>query len=82
VVIPDSISIGSAILQSSVQTAPKLYNGLPFRPSKLPFPWGFCTPSNTGVLDPNGISIGWAVFAEVTTATDRQTDWHNTLYSR
>ena len=41
-------------------------------PSKVPFPWGDLTPSNTRFLGPtrvfipNGISIGSAVFAQLT----------------
>jgi len=55
------------------------YNGL-FFPTKFPFPWGIWAPSNiwfprtTRVLNPNGISIGSAVFAGLTSVTDRQTD--------
>jgi len=46
-------------------------------PSKLPFPWGSGPPSNTWptrVLNPNGISISSAVFAGLTSVTDRPTD--------
>ena len=49
-------------------------------PSKLPISVGIWTPSNTWflgstrVLYPNGITIGLAVFAGLTTVTDRQTD--------
>jgi len=45
-----------------------------------PFPWGIWTPSNpwflwpTGVHNPNRISIGSAVFAGLTTVTDRLAD--------
>ena len=52
----------------------------PFPPQNCPFPWGIWTPSNiwfpgpTRVLKPNGISIGAAVFAGLTSVTDRQTD--------
>jgi len=54
--------------------------GTPFAPQNRPFPWGIWTPSNTWftgltrVLNPNGISIGAAVFAGLTNVTDRQTD--------
>jgi len=53
------------------------------RPFPLcPFPWGIwiLDPSNiwfpgpTRVLNPNGISIGAAVFGGLTSVTDRQTD--------
>ena len=48
-------------------------------PLNCPFPCGILTPSNTWflgptrVLNPNGISIGSAVFPGLTTVTDRQT---------
>jgi len=48
----------------------------PFPPSKLALPMGDLDPSNTWfpgptrVLNPNGISIGSAVFAELTSVTD------------
>jgi len=53
--------------------------GRPFPPQNCPFPWGIRTPSNTWFLgpthiNPNGISIGSAIFAGLTTVTDRQTD--------
>jgi len=55
--------------------------GRPFPPLKnCLFHWGIWTPSNTWfpgptqVLNPNGISIGSAVFARLTGVTDRQTD--------
>ena len=49
-------------------------------PQNFPFSWGIWTPPNTWflrstqVLNPNGILIGWAIFAGLTTLTDRQTD--------
>jgi len=49
-------------------------------PQNCPSLWGIWTPSNTWfhgptrVINPNDISIGSAVFAELTTVTDRQTD--------
>jgi len=49
---------------------------------------GIWTPSNawfpgpTRVLNPNGISIGAAVFAGLTSVTDRQTDRQTTLLGR
>ena len=54
--------------------------GRPFSPKNLPFPWGIWTPSNTSfpgptqVLNPNGSSIGSAVFARLTSVTGRPTD--------
>jgi len=50
-----------------------------------PFSWGIWTSSNTWfsgptqVLNPNGISIGSAVCAGLTTVTDKQTDRQTTL---
>jgi len=47
-------------------------------PSKLPFPWGIWTPcmvpGPSRVLNPNGISIGWAVFARPVNIIVWQTD--------
>ena len=49
-------------------------------PLKIALLMGFWTPFNTWflgptqVLNPNGVSIGSAVFAGLTTVTDRQTD--------
>ena len=56
--------------------------GRPFSPKNLPLPMGggIWTPSNTWfpgptqVLNPNGSSIGAAVFAGLTSVTDRLTD--------
>jgi len=55
--------------------------GRPFLPSKLPLPMGGSgPPSNTWfpgptrVLSPNGISIGSAVLAGLTSVTDQLTD--------
>jgi len=65
---------------SSPQSVPILYNGPLLPPSKLPFPMGVWTPSNTWflgptrVLNPNSISIGSAVLAGLTTVTDWPTD--------
>jgi len=52
--------------------------GAPF-PKNCPFPWEIWTLSNTQflghrVLNLNGISIGLAVFAGLTSVTDRPTD--------
>ena len=55
--------------------------GCAFPPSKLPLPMEESGPPSatwflwlTRVLDPNGISIGEAVFAELTSVTDSPTD--------
>jgi len=58
-------------LHSSRQKVPILYNGGPFSP-KLLLPTGIWTPSNLRFLgpvrahNPNGITIGSAVFAQMT----------------
>jgi len=71
---PNGISISLAFcteidLRASV---PILYTGTPLPPSKLPLPMGDLDP--TQILNPNRISIGSAVFAGLTTVTDRSTD--------
>jgi len=55
--------------------------GRPFSPKNLPLPMGGSEPPSntwclgpTQVLNPNGISIGSAAFAGLTSVTDRQTD--------
>jgi len=68
---------------------PILYNGTPLSPLKIAPSHGWIwTPSNTwfsgpiGVLNPNGISIGEAVFVGLTSVTDRQTDRQTTLLGK
>ena len=57
-----------------------LYNGRHMSPSKMPFPWGsrpHLWIHMSQVIDKNGISIGTAVFAQLTCVqpnTDRQTN--------
>jgi len=70
-----------SFLRRWLQSVPMLYNGTPLSPSKLPLPMrGSALPSNiwfpvlTRVLIPNGISIGSAVFAGLTSMTDRLTN--------
>ena len=74
---PNSISIGSAIFAQL--TAVLLY--ITTNPLKLSLPMGYLNPPSntwflrpTRVFNPNGISIGWAVFAGLSFVTDRQTD--------
>jgi len=67
---PTASQSAEPFLHSSPQNVPIFYNGPPLPPSKLPFPWGIWTLSNTWptrVLNPNGILIGSAVFAGFTT---------------
>jgi len=74
-------------LQSLRQKVPTFYNGLPLPPQNYLFAWGSGLLSNTWFLwptrvyNPNGISIGSAVFAGRTILTNRQTDRETTLYS-
>jgi len=52
--------------------------GRPFPPQNCPFPWGseptYMVPGPISALNPNGISITSAVFAELTSVTDRPTN--------
>ena len=65
-------------LHSLGQKDPIFCNGQPF-PKNCPFPWGSGLPSDTRFLgpiqahNPDGISIGSAVFADVC-VTERPTD--------
>jgi len=74
------ISIGSAVFAQTTQSVPILYNGTPLPLKIVPSYAGSGPPSSTWfsgrtrVLNPNGISIGSAVFAGLTSVTDRQTD--------
>jgi len=79
--IPNDMLIGSAVFTPMTQSVPILYNGTPFPPKNCPFPWGDLDtqsntwlPGTTRVLSPNGILIAWAIFAGLTSVTDRQTD--------
>jgi len=66
------------------QSVPILYNGTPLCPLKIAHSHGGFEPPphltygwfpvSTSVLNQNGISIGSAVFAGLTSVTDRQTD--------
>jgi len=72
---------GLLLITDGVRGLSVCHNRKPYkkRRTKCPFPWGIWTPSNTRflepirVLNPNEISIGLAVFAGLTTVTDRQT---------
>jgi len=70
------------------RSVPILYNGPPLLPSKLLLPMGEHGPPSitwffrpTRVLNPNGISIGSAVFCRAHYC-DRQTDRETTLLGR
>ena len=66
------------------QSVPILHNGTPLSPQNCSFQFGIWIPSYTWfpgptrVLNPNGISIGSAVFVWLTSVTDIPTD-HATL---
>jgi len=78
---PNCISIGSAVFfHSSPQSVSILYNGPCLPCLKIAPSMGRSgPPSNTWFLGPtesstaNGTSIGWGIFAGLTTVTDRQT---------
>jgi len=78
---PNGISIGSAVFAQMTAECPYTLQCSAPSPLKIaPSHGGIWTPSNTwflgptSVLNPNGIAIGAAVFAGLTTVTDRQTD--------
>jgi len=79
VLYPSGISIGSAVFAQMTAKCPYTLQWDDPSPQICPFPWGIWTPSNTWflgptrVLSPNGISIGAAGFAGLTSVTDRQT---------
>ena len=84
----NGILIGSAVFAQMTSCPYTLQWHATFSPQNCPFPWGIWSPSNTWfpgptpVLNVNGISIGSAVFARLTSVTDRQTDRqtdHSTL---
>ena len=72
---PNGKSIGSAIFAQLTAVS----SGMPVHvlsPNNFPFSWGICAPSNRSTCffwltlvhnhNPNSISIGWAVFAQIT----------------
>jgi len=76
---PNGTLIGSASFAQLIAESPYTFTmGTPF-PKHYPFPWGMWTPCNTQFvgptqfLDPNGISIGSAIFAGLISVTDQQT---------
>jgi len=83
--IPNSISIGSAVYAQLMAERPNTLQWAALSPLKIaPSHGGSRPPYNawflgfTQVLNPNGISLGSAVVAGLTTVTDRQTE-HATL---
>jgi len=75
---PYSISTGSAIFAQKTAECPyALQWAAPSPPPEnCPFPWEDVDPQlgSTQVLNPNDILISSAIFAGLTTATDRLTD--------
>ena len=77
---PNGISIGSAVFAQITAECPHTLQWAAPLPQHCPFPGGCGTASNiwflgpTQVLNPNGISIGSAIFAGLRTVTDRPTD--------
>jgi len=78
---PNGLSIGSAVFAQMTADCPYTLQWNVHSPLKIaPLHEGSGLPSNTWflgptqVLNPNGISIGAAVFAGLTSVTDRQTD--------
>jgi len=76
----NGISIDSAVFcTDDRRVSPFFTMGRPFPPQNCPSHGGSGPPSNawflgpTRVLDPNGISVGAAVFAGLTSVIDRQT---------
>jgi len=84
---PNSISIGSAVFAELTAEGPYILQWAAPSPQNYLFAWGSGLLSNTWFLwptrvyNPNGISIGSAVFAGRTILTNRQTDRETTLYS-
>jgi len=86
---PNGISIGSAVFtQMTAQCPYTLQWDAPYPLKIAPSHGGSGLPSNiwfpgsTRVLNANGISIGSAVLAWLTSVTDRQTDRQTTLLTR
>jgi len=76
---PNGISIGSAVFaQMTAEVSLYFTMGRPFPPQNCLFPWGIWTliwfPGPTWILNANGISIGSAVFAGLTSVNDRPTE--------
>jgi len=87
---PNGISIGSAVFTHTTVECPYTlrWNAPSPPPKNCPFqsggsgpPSNTWLPGPTRVLNPDGISIGWAVSAGLTSVTHRQTDRQTTLLS-
>jgi len=77
---PNGISISSAISEQMTEEHSCTLQWAILPPKNCPFPWGILTPSNMSflgpnrILNPNGTSISSAIFAGLTSVTDRSTD--------
>jgi len=77
---PNGIWICSAVFAQMTAECPYTLQWGTLPPPNCPFPWGSGPLSSTWfvgptrVLNPKGISIGAAVFAGLTSVTDRSTD--------
>jgi len=78
---PNGVIISWAVFAHMTTVSLYFAVGRPSLPSKLPTPMGGCPPPSntcflelTRILSPDGISIGWAVSAGLTSVTDQQTD--------
>ena len=77
--IPNDINRFSCFCTTCRRVSLYFTMGRSFPLENCPFPWGIWTPSNAWFLEstrahnPNIVSIGSAVFAGLTTVTDRQT---------
>ena len=88
---PNGISIGSAVFAQMTAECPYTLQWRAPLPLKIAPSHGDLDPGNhvltwfpapTRVSNPNGISIGAAVFAGLTNVTDRQTDRQTMLLGR
>jgi len=77
---PNGISNSSPVFALLTAEHPYTLEWPALHPQNCPFTWGYWPQSNTWflgstrVLNPNGLSIGSAVFVGFTTVTSRQTD--------
>ena len=83
---PNGISIGSAVFVQLTAGRPHTLQWVTLSPQNCHSYGMIWNPiytwflGVTRVLNPNGIWIGWAVFASLTTVTDRQIDRQTTIY--
>jgi len=84
---PNGITIGSAVFAQVTAECPYTLQWAALLPPQN-YPWGILThiytwfPGLTRVLNPNSILIGSAIFAGLTSVTDRPTDRQTSLLGR